>query len=101
MDKLMVEFCKKIGSQIGNYCADTGQETLLHDLRRSKRLDKFLEVLARTKSKIESLSTEQNFYLMMDETNWREIKALISIFAKDQQYSVNYPRSKSGGLSRT
>jgi len=101
--KDMVEHCEKIGGQIGLYCGEVERGTLLYDLRRCKRFDKFLEILDRIKHKVDGykipigekqiplhIDIKKEFfeYLAKYRTEWREYKALISIFAKDKEYDV-------------
>lgn len=100
--KDVVEYCKKIGGQIGLYCGSVERGALLYDLRRCKRYDKFLEKLDRLKHKIDGYQPEvgpplhidikKEFfdYLAEHRTEWREYKALISIFAKDKEYDVKW-----------
>ncbi|MBI2183439.1 MAG: hypothetical protein HYU39_00615 [Thaumarchaeota archaeon] len=97
MEKSLVDYCKKVGNQIGYYSAQKDSKTLLYDLQRCKRFDKFLDVLDRIKKRIPELSTDLEFFYQTDQTNWREYKALIGIFAKDQEFKVTYARSKSSG----
>lgn len=120
----MVDYCEKIGGQIGLYCADTGQKGLLYDLRRCKRYDKFLETLERIKHRVDGytihiggkeiplhigdltveeggsmkkVATLKDFfdYLTTFKTEWREYRALIDIFAKDKEYSASFAKQKS------
>jgi hypothetical protein len=90
----MVELCKKMGHQIGYHAAETQQASVLYDLRRVKRFDGFLHVLERLKHRIPSLSAEQEFFDNINSRNWVEYKSLISIFAKDQEFKVNYARGR-------
>lgn len=94
MEKEMVELCKKMGHQIGYHVAETHQESILYDLRRVKRFDAFLSVLERLKHRIPTLTVEQEFFHKITPNNWFEYKALISIFAKDQEFKVGYARGK-------
>ena len=94
MEKEMVELCKKMGHQIGYHAAETQQASILYDLRRVKQFDAFLRVLERLKHRIPSLSTEQEFFHKVNPKNWLEYKSLMSIFAKDQEFKVNYARGR-------
>jgi hypothetical protein len=91
----MVDACEKIGKQIGHYCHEAGA-SLLYDLRRCKRYEKFLEVLDRLKGKIPSLGTDKEFLDYLDEhkSEWREYKSFVSIFAKDLMFSIEYAKGQ-------
>lgn len=97
----MVDACERIGKQVGYYCHEKDQ-SLLYDLRRCKRYEKFLEVMDRLKSKIPGLGTDREFlgYLDNHKSEWREYKSFISIFAKDLMYSIEYARSQSKGKGK-
>jgi len=107
--KEVIDYCEEIGTQIGLYCGDTGQKTVLYDLRRCKRYDKFLEALERIKHKIEGyemviegkripihVDIKKEFfeYLSHHPMEWRECKALIDIFAMDKEGDVQFRKSK-------
>lgn len=91
----MVDACERIGKQIGHYCHEAGV-SLLYDLRRCKRYEKFLEVLDRLKGKIPGLGTDREFlnYLDKHRSEWREYKSFISIFAKDLMFSIEYAKAQ-------
>jgi len=104
--KDMLDYCEKVGHQIGLYCGDLEQKAALYDLRRCKRYDKFLETLERLKHKIDGYETKigaklhidakKEFfeYLNQHQAEWKEYKALIDIFAKDKEYDVAFVKAK-------
>jgi hypothetical protein len=91
----MVDACESIGKQVGYYSYEKNK-SLLYDLRRCKRYDRFLAVLDRLKERIPSLGTDKEFltYLDTHQGEWREYKSFISIFAKDYIFSREYAESK-------
>ena len=94
--KQMLDACESIGKQVGHYCHEKKNKSPLYELRRCKRYERFLEVLDRLKSKIPSLGTHREFlnYLDTHESEWREYKSFISIFAKDLMFSIEYAKSQ-------
>ena len=107
--KEMIDYCEEIGHKIGLYCGSTRQRSVLYDLRRSKRYDKFLEALERIKHKVDGHEIEiegkkisihvdikKDFfkYLSYSPMEWREYKALIGMFAMDKESDVLFTKRK-------
>ena len=92
----MLDACERIGKQVGYYCHERKTNSLLYDLRRCKRYERFLEVLDRLKSKIPNLGTDKEFLIYLDshKSEWRDCKSFISIFAKDLMFSIEYAKSQ-------
>ncbi|MBT9145400.1 MAG: hypothetical protein DDT42_01271 [candidate division WS2 bacterium] len=105
----MVNYCEEIGHQIGLYCGSVQQKSVLYDLRRCKRYDKFLEALERIKHRVEGhemkiegkripihIDIKKEFfeYLSHHPMEWREYKALIDIFAMDKESDVSFTKRK-------
>ncbi|MCL0069238.1 hypothetical protein M1O19_04790 [Dehalococcoidia bacterium] len=91
----MVDACESIGKQVGYDSYEKKDKSLLYDLRRCKRYDRFLAVLDRLKGRVPSLGTDKEFltYLDTHQEEWREYKSFISIFAKDYISSREYAES--------
>ncbi|MFH1773934.1 MAG: hypothetical protein ABH874_03120 [Methanobacteriota archaeon] len=107
--KETIDYCEKIGAQIGLYCGSIEQKSVLYDLRRCKRYDKFLEALERIKHKVEGYEIEiegkripihidikKEFFehLSRHPMEWREYKALIDLFAMDKEADVLFKKRK-------
>jgi len=92
----MVDACERIGKQVGYYSYEKKDKSLLYDLRRCKRYDRFLAMLDRLKGRVPSLGTDKGFltYLDTHQEEWREYKSFISIFAKDWIFSREYAESQ-------
>ncbi len=85
--------CYGIGKEIGKYCRgdkDKGTPTdkdMLYELRSCTNLKQFLQFFDRATFKIDTLHISYNFLLKIDDSNWQDLKSIISIFAHQEFYN--------------